>query len=129
MKRKPKFGHNARKILQHLLEHPHSTQGELLALVRPEKITYLHPDYEAYASIEAKLGRKPTWEELPKISSSSKPSRRWGCSYFLPRNTYHSDCRASLILRGVIAVSPVKRGRCKTYVITPKGMAVLCGLV
>jgi hypothetical protein len=103
--RRPKFGLRALKILRHLVENPYATQKELLALIRPEYTQYVFSDGT----------REPT-------------SNRWGNSY-LARRQGCNGYRASLVLRGVVAISNIKRGRCLTYVITPKGMAVLAGLV
>lgn len=121
-----KFGPRAMKILEHLVLHPCSTQRELLDLIRPEHV--LVPDWRAALEEEKRLGRNLTGPEYDAFRTlRQEPSKRWGCSYFLPTypGTWGSDYRASLVLRGVIAVSPVKRGRSKTYVITPLGMHVL----
>src|SRR3990167_10783136 len=131
--RRPKFGPRALKILRHLVETPYATQKELLALIRPEALPSYIFDYDKLNVLELKLGRflkTSEFESNPDVVTVSRdmiPSARWGASY-LARGRCSGD-RASLILRGVVAVSNIKRGRCLTYVITPKGMAVLAGLI
>lgn len=130
--RSPKFGPRALKILKHLVENPYATQKELLDLIKPESlVNIVSYDYDAIEKREAELKRGLTCAELRLLSKTvnGPPSNRWGCAYLLPKRNGHSEERASLIVRGVVAISHVKRGRCKTYVITPKGMAVLGGLI
>jgi hypothetical protein len=132
--RRPKFGPRALKILRHLVENPYATQKELLALIRPEALPSYIFDYDKLNVLELKLGRFlktskfKSNPDIIKVSCDMIPSARWGNSYLARRQGCNGD-RASLILRGVVAVSNIKRGRCLTYVITPKGMAVLAGLI
>lgn len=131
--RPQKFGPRALKVLKHLAENPYATQKELLDLIRPESLThYVNTDYAKLLELEKGWGRPIKDDELHMVATAvQRPaSDRWGCAYFLQKTgMYTSDWRASLIIRGVVAISPIKRGRCKTYVITPKGMAVLGGLI
>lgn len=130
--RPQKFGPRALKILRHLVENPYATQKELLDLIRPAGLPrFVDWDYAKMHKLEKDLGRYLTEEDYHLVARKvfRPPTDRWGCSYLLPRVSGHTEDRASLILRGVVAISPIKRGRCKTYVITPKGMAVLGGLI
>jgi hypothetical protein len=128
MPKAKKFGPRAMKVLRHLLTNPYATQGELLALIRPEFV--LNLDWEAATQEEVRLKRYLNESELDRFMTvHASPSKRWGCSYFRPCTSGYYYDRASLIVRGVIAISPVRRGRCKTYVITPLGMAVLARAV